>query len=763
MKLVVEAAGQTFVAEPGQLLIVGRDANVDIPLKNSRVSRQHLRLSMEDGAWVFRDLNSANGTFLEGKQKVTGKVTNEMTLTLGGKGGTEISFALVSSGRSSSPASSMEPDATSAITLSSGQKDLRVSMRPRLRIGQAKSNDIVIIDPQVADAHCEITLRPNGGYTITDLGSKSGVFINGIRIQRHTLRAGDSIAIGPVNVTFTGSTLETARSTKEDSLAVNGVSVSLGGRKLVQDVTVAFKPASLTAILGPSGAGKSTFLSALTGQTPAESGDIFFGNWDLLEEFDQVRHRIGFVPQSDILHTSLTARQALTYGAKLRFPKDTESSYIDERVETVLAELELTAKADLKVEKLSGGQRKRASVALELLNEPDLLFLDEPTSGLDPGLDRQVMAILQKLAKRGKTVVVVTHSTDNLDLVDDVLLLRAGGKLAYFGSPQSALQSFKQRTWPPVFEDLMNQDGDLVDAESTRQVSRPTESSSKAKSNKRVVRDWAWQLFVLIGRNVRVMTSDGPFFGFLLILPFLMATVGLLAGSEDGLSEGPTSQMGLNPSARSLLLVMVLAGVFIGASASIQELVKERAIFAREKSVGLSPSAYVFSKVLFLGVLVIFQTSVFTLITLFGRPLPEEGVAFGESVLFEIVFGMCVLALVSMGIGLFVSAFSNSREQTMPVLVGVTMVQVVLSGAVPLSIEEILGTISNAVPAFWSTSMLAATIDLNSISFAQSSDYFDFWESTSSNWYLSAGVLSGIFVLFIVATILRVSKVTASR
>ena len=763
MKLVVEAAGQTFVAEPGQLLIVGRDANVDIPLKNSRVSRQHLRLSVEDGTWVFRDLSSANGTFLSGKPRVTGQITNEMVLTLGGKGGTEVSFALVASGRSSSSTSSKDLDDSSAITLSAGQKDVRVSMRPRLRIGQAKSNDIVIIDPQVADAHCEITLRPNGGYTITDLGSKSGVFINGIRIQRHTLRAGDSIAIGPVNVTFTGSTLETARSTREDSLAVNGVSVSLGGRKLVQDVTVAFKPASLTAILGPSGAGKSTFLSALTGQTTAESGDIFFGNWDLLEEFEQVRHRIGFVPQSDILHTSLTARQALTYGAKLRFPKDTESSYIDKRVETVLAELELTAKADLKVEKLSGGQRKRASVALELLNEPDLLFLDEPTSGLDPGLDRQVMAILQKLAKRGKTVVVVTHSTDNLDLVDDVLLLRAGGKLAYFGSPQSALQSFKQKTWPPVFEDLMNQDGELVDAEATRQLSRPAESSYKAKSNKRVVRDWAWQLWVLIGRNVRVMTSDGPFFGFLLILPFLMATVGLLAGSEDGLSEGPTSQMGLNPSARSLLLVMVLAGVFIGASASIQELVKERAIFAREKSVGLSPSAYVFSKVLFLGVLVIFQTSVFTLITLFGRPLPEEGVAFGDSVLFEIVFGMCVLALVSMGIGLFVSAFSNSREQAMPVLVGVTMIQVVLSGAVPLSVEEILGTISNAVPAFWSTSMLASTIDLNSISFAQSSDYFDFWESTSSNWHLSAGVLSGIFLIFIIATIVRVSKVTASR
>jgi hypothetical protein len=242
-----------------------------------------------------------------------------------------------------------------------------------------------------------------------------------------------------------------------------------------------------------------------------------------------------------------------------------------------------------------------------------------------------------------------------------------------------------------------------------------------------------------------------------------MAMVGLLAGSEYGLSEGPLEQIGLNPSARSLLLVMVLAGVFIGASSSIQELVKERQIFAREKSVGLSPSAYVTSKVLVLGILVLFQTSVFSLITLMGRPLPEEGVSLGSLVLLEVVVGMCLLGLVSMSIGLFVSAYSNSREQTMPVLVGVTMIQVVLSGAVPLSIEEILGSVSNLVPAFWSTNMLAATIDLNALSFLSSQDEFYFWESTTENWALSAGVLTAIFLIFIVATIARVSKVTASR
>ena len=762
MRLVAEVDGEAFVAEPGKLLIVGRDVNADVPVENSRISRQHLRISFDEGQWVFRDLSSANGTFRDGKAVDSGVISNGLVLTIGGRGGSEVYFSLISSGSATreTPRANTKSTETGSITLVGGVKDFRVSLRPRLRIGQAATNDLVLDDSDVADAHAEITLRPNGGYSIADLGSKVGVYVNGTRIRRHTLRPGDTLKIGQTQLIFTGSTLETARSSSEDSLNVSGVSVSLGGRKLVQEVSVSFKPASLTAILGPSGAGKSTFLSALTAQTTTDQGEITFGDWDLLEEFDQVRHRIGFVPQSDILHTNLTARQALTYGAKLRFPKHTDESFIEDRVETVLAELELTAKADLKVEKLSGGQRKRASVALELLTEPDLLFLDEPTSGLDPGLDRQVMAILQKLARRGKTVIVVTHSTDNLDLVDDVLLLRAGGKLAYFGSPQSALQTFKHRTWAPVFEDLMEENVAAIEPEILKGSSKARKARGGEDS---VPLDWAWQLAVLVSRNFKVMISDGPFFGFLIVLPFLMAMVGLLAGSEYGLSEGPAGQAGLNPSARSLLLVMVLAGVFIGASSSIQELVKERAIFAREKSVGLSPSAYITSKVIVLAILVIFQTSVFTMITLLGRPLPNEGAVFGNNVLLEVVVGMSMLGLVSMAIGLFVSAYSNSREQTMPVLVGVTMIQVVLSGAVPLSIEEILGSISNVVPAFWSTNMLAATIDLNSLSFLLTADYFDFWDSSSGNWFVSASVLGGAFLILIVATILRVSTVRASR
>lgn len=764
MKLVIEADGNTVVAEPGESLVIGRDPNAELTIQHSRVSRQHLIVTFTNDVWSFRDLDSANGTFLNDKAAKSGAIEKKMTLRLGGSGGIDVFFSLLAPQTTSTQSNTRDsiPKPVSSVSYSSQSKDFRLSLRPRLRIGRSGSNDLVIDESDVSDSHAEITLRSDGGYSILDLDSATGVQVNGMRTQRYTLRPGDKISIGSAKLVFTGSTLESANRLQQDNLEVVDLSVEIGDKLLLDSISVSFKPASLTAILGPSGAGKSTLLSALTGQTQISNGSVSFGGWDLISQYEFVRQRIGLVPQADILHTNLTARQALTYAAQLRFPKDTSSDEIDNRVEKVLAELELTERADLRVDALSGGQRKRASVALELLTEPDLLLLDEPTSGLDPGLDRQVMTILKDLASQGKTVVVVTHSTDNLDLVDDVLLLSTGGREAYFGSPKSALQTFGEKNWPPVFERLLVAGAGLRQNRSgaDRLLKSPAMDSNDFRPPSQ---DSLWQLSVLLRRNLKVMLSDGPFFAFLVALPFLMAAVGLLAGSEDGLSAGPTDQAGLNPAARSLLLVMVLAGVFIGASASIQELVKERAIFAREKGVGLSPTVYIASKVIILSILVAFQTSTFTFITLLARPLPSDGVLFGEATLLEVTVAMVLLGIVSMVIGLFVSAYSNSREATLPVLVGITMIQVVLSGVVPLSVDEILGTVSNLVPAFWSTNMLAATIDLNSLSFLSSSDDYYFWESTQSNWTFSLLVLAVIALVLLVATIAKASKVKSVR
>src|SRR5262249_47001522 len=164
-------------------------------------------------------------------------------------------------------------------------------------------------------------------------------------------------------------------------------------------------------------------------------GRVLFEGHDIHAEYASLRMRIGMVPQDDVVHGQLTVNQALGYAAELRLPPDTNKEDRRQVINQVLEELELTQHAEKRVDKLSGGQRKRASVAMELLTGPSLLILDEPTSGLDPALDRQVMTMLRQLADAGRTVLVVTHSLTYLDVCDQVLLLAPGGRTAFCGPP----------------------------------------------------------------------------------------------------------------------------------------------------------------------------------------------------------------------------------------------------------------------------------------------------------------------------------------
>ncbi len=180
---------------------------------------------------------------------------------------------------------------------------------------------------------------------------------------------------------------------------------------------------------------------------------MLYDNRDLYTHYAELRHRIGLVPQENILHTQLTARRALGYAAELRFPRDTSKAERQRRIDEVLAELALTQhEGHQDRPAMSGGQQKRVNVALELLTKPSLLFLDEPTSGLDPGLDKSVMEMMAGLAHDGRTVIVVTHSVANLNLCDRLLVLVPGGKVAYFGPPAEGLRHFGKPGWAEVFQ-----------------------------------------------------------------------------------------------------------------------------------------------------------------------------------------------------------------------------------------------------------------------------------------------------------------------
>src|SRR6202051_3912022 len=248
---------------------------------------------------------------------------------------------------------------------------------------------------------------------------------------------------------------QTQADTRTGGLDVHGVTWTIEGNKtLLDNISIAARPGTLTAVIGPSGAGKSTLARLVAGYTHPTSGTVSFEGHNIHAEYASLRSRIGMVPQDDVVHGQLTVNQALMYAAELRLPPDTTKDDRAQVVKQVLEELEMTRHADTRVDKLSGGQRKRASVAMELLTGPSLLLLDEPTSGLDPALDRQVMTMLPDLADAGRVVLVVTHSLTYLDVCDQVLLLAPGGKTAFCGPPSDIGPTMGTTNWADIFSSV---------------------------------------------------------------------------------------------------------------------------------------------------------------------------------------------------------------------------------------------------------------------------------------------------------------------
>ena len=309
-------------------------------------------------------------------------------------------------------------------------------------IGRANDNDIVIQDVLASRHHAFLVDSPLG-TEIRDAHSVNGTFVNGVRVGSAVLSEGDVITIGNIDLVFTDGNLirRTEAATRTGGLEVNSVHFRIDGKELLDGISLTARPGTLTAIIGGSGAGKTTLSRLIAGYTRPSSGTVTFEGHNIHAEYATMRSRIGMVPQDDVVHRQLTVNQALGYAAELRLPPDTSKEERAQVVAQVLEELDLTKHADTRVDKLSGGQRKRASVALELLTQPSLLLLDEPTSGLDPALDRQVMLMLRQLADAGRVVLVVTHSVSYLDVCDQILLIAPGGKTAFNGPPSQVGRS----------------------------------------------------------------------------------------------------------------------------------------------------------------------------------------------------------------------------------------------------------------------------------------------------------------------------------
>lgn len=583
-------------------------------------------------------------------------------------------------------------------------------------IGRATDNDIVIHDVLVSRHHAFLIQTPLG-TEIRDAHSINGTFVNGVRVGSAVLTEGDVVTIGNVDLVFTGDTLvrRTEAATRTGGLEVNSVCYTVDhGKQLLDRISLTARPGTLTAIIGGSGAGKTTLARLIVGYTNPSSGSVTFEGHNIHTEYASMRSRIGMVPQDDVVHRQLTVNQALNYAAELRLPPDTSKSERAQIVGQVLEELDMTRHADTRVDNLSGGQRKRASVALELLTQPSLLLLDEPTSGLDPALDRQVMLMLRQLADAGRVVLVVTHSVSYLDICDEILLIAPGGKTAFCGPPDQVEAAMGTRNWADIFANV-GADPDAANRrfrERNQQAQQSPSSQSPADLGEPPKTDLWRQLSTVARRQVRLVVSDRGYTIFLAVLPFLIGALSLtVKGPKPGL--GPADPFGLAPTQPQYIMVLLNIGaVFMGTALTIRDLIGERPIFRREQAVGLSTSAYLLAKIAVFCVFATAQALVATVIVRLGKGAPtEHPPLFGNATfaLFVTVAGTCVASAM---LGLLLSAVAQSNEQIMPLLVVSIMSQLVLSGGMIQVYQRFgLEQLAWLTPARWGYAAGASSID----------------------------------------------------
>ena len=467
---------------------------------------------------------------------------------------------------------------------------------------------------------------------------------------------------------------------------------------------MSIQPGEFVALVGVSGAGKSTLLDALNGFRPATGGAVLVNGVDLYQNFDAYRTELGYVPQDDIIHRELTVYKALDYAAQLRMTADTTPAERHRRIMEVLDELDLSERRDVPIHRLSGGQRKRVSIGVELLTKPSLFFLDEATSGLDPGTEAQMMRLLRKLADQGRTIILITHATKNVMICDKVIFLAKGGRLAYYGPPEEALEYFSVQEFDQIYERLeserspeewesryrqstqyrqfvasrlknvVSRVGDVQAGLDGRRVGQQSPGSA-------VKRVSALRQFrVLSARYLNIMQQDRRNLLLLLLLAPILGVSDFITWKRDtfDLVTGDASQ------AVTMFFIMAIVTILLGCIISVREIVKEVPIYRRERMVSLKLVPYVLSKVWIGFALAAYSAAILLIIKLLAVDFSHLGAAD----LGKIYVPLALSTMSGVLWGLFISAVSPSEERAMLLIILVLTPQFVFAGGM-LPVSEL--------------------------------------------------------------------------
>ena len=541
-----------------------------------------------------------------------------------------------------------------------------------ISVGRAPDNDIVLSFPQVSAHHAHLT-RTETGYIVNDLNSTNGTFVNGKRIESCPVRDGDCIQLGSVRLEIFQGGIQKYDQSSNVRLDVFNVVQQSKSKVYLHETSLSILPNEFVGLLAPSAAGKTTLLETIIGIRKPTSGKVFVNDLDLYENFDSFRQWIGYVPQDDIIHKELTVRQCLYFSAQLRLALDADE--INQRIDKILDDLELSHVQNTQIggrkERISGGQRKRVSLGVELLAEPGLLFLDEPTSGLDPRTERVMMKLFRRLSDQGRTIIVITHSMESLDQLDNIVFLSAGGFLSYYGPAADCYAYFGEKNAADIFDHLQASDAqDWHDKYKyseyyTEYIEKRLSTVNQHQSEASQDMEQAGNQFVdfkqagiLTKRNFTIKSKDirntlmllaqAPIIAFLLTIGF------------ETLSD-------------ALLLIISLSAVFFGCINSCREIVGELAIYKRERMLNLNLTSYLLSKISVFSVFCLLQGVMFLAVIYRFIDMGNK-----SSLTLFILFFLTSFAGVTMG--LLVSAISDTQEKAMTLVPIVLLPQIIFAG-----------------------------------------------------------------------------------
>ncbi len=752
-----------FVEEPGRQPFVlstkgisfGRDPACDIAFDRDAimVSRKHATLRFEAGQYIVEDNGSFNGTYVNDQRIAAPTPLYHQDMLRFGIGGPVLefvsptrvapsnaayagqrsvadsnaagSFQAEESDRSKTMVFKLDKPKPATPAPGGAQPQLLMSLtfggKKELTIGRDHKNDITLDGLQISSRHARLLNTPTGIF-IDDLGSTNGVYMNGARVTRQLITPEDKVQIGQfelrVDAAGNVGVFDTRSKTRIDAVSlVRDINVRGGKLRLLDGISLSIQPNEFVGILGPSGAGKSTLIEAMNGMRPATGGNVLVNNLDLYRHLDSLKQAIGYVPQDDIIHRELTVYRTLYYVAKLRLSRDVSSAEIDQTINEVLDVTDLADRRDVRVSQLSGGQRKRVSIAVELITKPSVIYLDEPTSGLDPGTEERIMLLFRQIAESGRTVILTTHAMENVGLFDKIVVLMRG-KLVYYGKPQDALaylgaSSYKQlfdRLEAPV-EEAVRANGESV----RRQVQDATAENWKQKFTK--TPEYRQNVYEplkelgtlqssgaikrrrlgLIGSFSQWITLSRRYFEVLLkdklnlfILFAQAPIIALLTYFVMG-SEKPRD---------FAYFVLALVSIWFGTSIAAREFVRERPVYRRERMVNLGILPYLGSKLLILGIIVGIQCLMLFVplkILDLTHIMPMPGEMFGLPQLWT----MLLSAGVGIATGLFISALVKSSEMATSLVPLILIPQMLFAGivGVPTGISK---PVSMLVPAAWS-------------------------------------------------------------